>query len=243
MIKIEDIHKSFGRTKVLNGVSLEVKQGELVALVGGSGSGKSVLLKHIAGLLRPDSGFIYINGTEITGLNKRQLELVRKEFGFLFQGGALFDSLTLFENVAFPLTEKLRLPKEEVTQRVLHYLDLVGLSGSEEKYPSQVSGGMIKRAALARSLITEPKIMLFDEPTTGLDPQMSLSILNLIRSVHDRLNLTGIIVTHAIPSVFKFTNRILMIYEGRIYFDGSPEEFKRSEEPIIRRFLGEEVLD
>lgn len=241
MIRVEEVTKKFGKSVVLNGVNFHVQRGELVALIGGSGSGKSVLLKHIAGLIRPDSGKIYINGTEITSLTKRQMEPVRKGFGFLFQGGALFDSLTVFENVAFPLKEKLKLPKDEIEAKVLEYLELVGLKGSEFKYPSQISGGMVKRAALARSLITEPKIMLFDEPTTGLDPQMSLSILKLISSVHERLNLTGIVVTHAIPSIFKITRRVLMLYEGKIYFDGTPEEFRDSNLPVIKSFLGEEV--
>lgn len=241
MIRVEEVTKKFGKSVVLNGVSFHVQRGELVALIGGSGSGKSVLLKHIAGLIRPDSGKIYINGIEITSLTKRQMEPVRKGFGFLFQGGALFDSLTVFENVAFPLKEKLKIPKDEIEAKVLEYLELVGLKGSEFKYPSQISGGMVKRAALARSLITEPKIMLFDEPTTGLDPQMSLSILKLISSVHERLNLTGIVVTHAIPSIFKITRRVLMLYEGKIYFDGTPEEFRDSNLPVIKSFLGEEV--
>jgi phospholipid/cholesterol/gamma-HCH transport system ATP-binding protein len=216
-----------------------VAQGELVAVIGGSGSGKSVLLKHIAGLIKPDSGKIYINGKEITAISKKELEEVRQGFGFLFQGGALFDSLTVYENVAFPLREKTKLSKKEIDEKVNTYLELVGLKGSEAKYPSQISGGMIKRAALARALITDPKIMLFDEPTTGLDPQMSLSILDLIGSVHRRLNLTGIIVTHAIPTVFRITKRVLMIYQGKIYFDGTPEGLKASESQVIKGFLGD----
>jgi len=240
MIRLESVHKRFGSLEVLNGVSFEIKKGELVALLGGSGSGKSVLLKHIAGLMKPDSGKIYINGAEITSLTKKELEVVRKGFGFLFQGGALFDSLTVFENVAFPLKEKTKLSKEEIEGMVFRYLELVGLKGAEEKYPSQISGGMVKRAALARALITDPKIMLFDEPTTGLDPQMSLSILNLIGSVHKRLELTGIIVTHAIPTVFRITKRVLFLHNGKVAFDGTPKDLMDSQEPIIRQFLGEE---
>jgi len=240
MIRLEGVHKRFGSLVVLNGISFEIKKGELVALLGGSGSGKSVLLKHIAGLIKPDKGKIFINGAEIASLNKKELESVRKGFGFLFQGGALFDSLTVFENVAFPLKEKTKLPKEQIEEMVFRYLELVGLRGSEGKYPSQISGGMVKRAALARALITDPKIMLFDEPTTGLDPQMSLSILSLINSVHKRLELTGMIVTHAIPTVFKITKRVILLHKGKVAFDGTPQDFMDSKDPVIRQFLGEE---
>ncbi len=240
MIQVLDVKKSFGDSVVLDGISLNVEKGELLALVGGSGSGKSVLLKHIAGLMRPDSGSIFINGRDITVLSGRELEAVRGRFGFVFQGGALFDSLTVFENVAFPLREKTKLPKEVIEKKVTKYLELVGLTGSEHKYPSQISGGMAKRTALARSLITDPEILLFDEPTTGLDPAMGISILNLISRVHKNLGFTGVIVTHAIPSVFIATERVAMIHKGRICFDGNARDFLDSDLEIIKEYLGKD---
>ncbi|MBW2101187.1 MAG: ATP-binding cassette domain-containing protein, partial [Deltaproteobacteria bacterium] len=170
MIEIREVYKSFDGNEVLRGVNLSIRKGEVVALIGGSGEGKSVLLKHIAGLMRPDRGRVVVDGKDLEGLKGRALIELRSRLGFLFQGGALFDSLTVFENVAFPLKEKTRLSDDVIRERVLKELENVGLSGAEYKYPSQISGGMVKRAALARALVSEPEIMLFDEPTTGLDP-------------------------------------------------------------------------
>jgi len=239
MIEIQDLHKSFDGNEVLRGISLRINEGEVVALIGGSGSGKSVLVKHVAGLMKPDHGHILVDGKEINTLNGRGLRGFRDRLGFLFQGGALFDSLTVSENVAFPLEEKTKLSDEHIRSRVLKELELVGLSGSEHKYPSQISGGMVKRAALARALITDPEIMLFDEPTTGLDPVIGLAILRLIDSCHSRLSFTGLIVTHEIPKVFSIVDRVAMLHKGTIWAEGSPQEFVSSKDSVVKEFLGE----
>lgn len=237
MIRIEDLHKRFGQNEVLRGIALEVRRGETVALIGRSGCGKSVLLKHVAGLMRPDQGRVFLNGEDIHALRGKALQEVRARLGFLFQGGALFDSMTVFENVAFPLREKTSMGEEEIRARVLRELDHVGLGGTGERYPSQISGGMVKRAALARALVMDPEIMLFDEPTTGLDPIMGRAILDLIRSTHERLGFTGILVTHEIPRAFGIVDRVAMVHEGRILFSGTSEAFFASEIPEVKEFL------
>ncbi|MBW1723260.1 MAG: ABC transporter ATP-binding protein [Deltaproteobacteria bacterium] len=237
MIKVENLHKSFGKTPVLRGVSFEVPVGKILALIGRSGSGKSVLLKHIAGLLKPDEGRILVDGKDLGNLKGKQLLDMRNRLGFLFQGGALFDSMTIFDNVAFPLREKTRLRKEEIRKKALYELEQVGLVGSGGKYPSQVSGGMVKRAALARSLVQEPEIMLFDEPTTGLDPLTGESILTLIHSCHKRIGFTGVIVTHEIPKIFAIVDRVALLHEGRIHFHGTPEEMISSRDALVQNFI------
>lgn len=241
MIKIDDLHKLFDGKEILRGVSLGVEEGKVVALIGGSGSGKSVLLKHVVGLMKPDRGRVIIDGMDVNALRVRDLMRLRDRLGFLFQGGALFDSMTVFENVAFPLKEKTKLDNELISERVLNELEHVGLSGSEHKYPSQISGGMVKRAALARALVMDPEIMLFDEPTTGLDPVIGAAILNVIDSCHKRLSFTGIIVTHEIPKVFDIVDRVAMLHEGVIWAEGTPEELMSSGEPIVHAFVGESV--
>ena len=238
MIRIDDIRKSFDGNEVLRGISLEIKKGEVVALIGGSGCGKSVLLKHVVGLMKPDSGSVTVDGKDMSMLRGRALTGLRERFGFLFQGGALFDSMTVFENVAFPLKEKTKLSNQLVRERVFRELEHVGLSGSEYKYPSQISGGMIKRAALARSLVMDPEIMLFDEPTTGLDPVMGNAILKLIDACHKRLSFTSIIVTHEIPGVFDIVERVAMIHEGIILAEGTPQQFMSFTEPVVQAFVG-----
>jgi phospholipid/cholesterol/gamma-HCH transport system ATP-binding protein len=237
MIRVEDLHKSFDGVRVLQGLNLEVGKGEILALIGRSGYGKSVLLKHVAGLMRPDRGRILVDGDDIFSLNGRDLIRLRNRLGFLFQSGALFDSMSIFDNVAFPLREKTKLGKEEIKKKVMNELEQVGLLGAEEKFPSQVSGGMVKRASLARALIGEPQIMLFDEPTTGLDPLTGQTILNLIDSCHKRLKFTGIIVTHEVPKVFEVVDKVAMIDEGQILFEGTPEEILASEDSRIRSFV------
>lgn len=237
MIKIDGLYKSFGGHQVLKGVSLEVQKGEIFALIGQSGGGKSVLLKHVAGLMKADQGRVTIDGKDVGNLGGRELAALRQQIGFLFQGGALFDSLTVFENVAFPLREKTKVSDAVVQERVLREIGHVGLSGSEHKYPSQLSGGMVKRAALARALVTEPGIMLFDEPTTGLDPIIGLAILRLINSSHRRLSFTGIIVTHETERLFKIVNRVAMLKDGVIYASGTPRELMSSDDPAVQAFV------
>ncbi|MCD6560768.1 MAG: ABC transporter ATP-binding protein [Desulfobacteraceae bacterium 4484_190.1] len=239
MISIEDLYVSFDGHQVLKGVSLEIKKGEVVALIGGSGSGKSVLLKHVAGLMQPVKGRVLVDGKDMRTLKGKGLSNLRDRLAFLFQSGALFDSMTVFENVAFPLKEKTGLRDKLIRERVFKELENVGLSGSGNKYPSQISGGMVKRAALARALVMDPEIMLFDEPTTGLDPVIGLAILKLIDSCHKRLSFTGIIVTHEIPRIFPFVDRVAMLHEGVIRSEGTPEELVSIKEPILQAFLGE----
>ncbi len=237
MISVEALYRSFNGVLVLRGVSLQIERGEVLALIGGSGSGKSVLLKHISGLMKPDRGRVIVDGEDMSTLKGRQLEQMRSRFGFLFQGGALFDSLTVFENVAFPLQEKTTMGEKEIRERVLSELEQVGLAGSEHKYPAELSGGMVKRAALARALVRDPEIMLFDEPTTGLDPIIAHAILNLIDSCHKRLGFTGIIVTHQIPKVFDIVEKVAMLHRETVLVMGSPEEIASSSDPIVKQFI------
>jgi phospholipid/cholesterol/gamma-HCH transport system ATP-binding protein len=237
MIKVENLHKSFNGLEVLRGASFEVAKGEILALIGRSGYGKSVLLKHVAGLIRPDHGRVLIEGKELGLLRGKELERMRSRFGFVFQNGALFDSLTVFENVAFPLREKTRLKEEEIRQRTLSILDQVGLAGAENKYSAQISGGMVRRAALARAMVRNPEIVFFDEPTTGLDPVIANTILNLIDSCHQRFGFTGILVTHEIPEAFEIVQKAAMLHEGRILAIGSPEEILSSRDPVVRQFI------
>jgi phospholipid/cholesterol/gamma-HCH transport system ATP-binding protein len=237
MIKVEDLHKSFDGLEVLRGTSFEVAKGEILALIGGSGHGKSVILKHVTGLIKPDRGHVYIDGKEIFRLRGDDLEQLRSRFGFLFQGGALFSSLTVFDNVAFPLREKTKWSEHEIKERVLAVLDHVGLGGAEDKYPAQISGGMIKRTALARSLVRNPEIMLFDEPTTGLDPVMAHTILDLIKSIHKNLGFTGIIVSHELTRVFQIVQKVAMLHEGRILTVESPEGILSSRDPVVHQFV------
>jgi len=241
MIEIEGLHKSLSGKEVLKGVNLSVDKGEILVLIGMSGYGKSVLLKHIARLFRPDSGRVLIDGTDIGPLNSRELAKVRSRLSFLFQGGALFESMTIFENVAFPLKEKLGLKRDEIRERVLKELDNVGLSGAEDKYPTQISGGMQKRAALARVLVWQPEIILFDEPTTGLDPIIGHAILQLIDELHRRRKFTGIIVTHELQRVFKIAHRAAMLHEGVIRAVGTPDEILTSEDPVVKQFISGET--
>jgi phospholipid/cholesterol/gamma-HCH transport system ATP-binding protein len=237
MIRVENIHKSFNGFEVLKGVSFEVNKGEILALIGGSGNGKSVILKHIVGLLKPDRGQVFVDGKAISHLKGNGLEEIRSRIGFLFQNGALFTSLTVYENVAFPLREKTKKGENEIREKVLRELDQVGLAGAENKYPAELSGGMIKRTAFARALVTEPEIMLFDEPTTGLDPIIAHTILDLIKSLHEHLGFTAIIVSHELSRIFQIAHRVAMLHGGRIWTVGTPEEILSSKDPTVRQFI------
>jgi phospholipid/cholesterol/gamma-HCH transport system ATP-binding protein len=237
LIQVVDIHKRFGEQKVLNGVSLRIPRGEIVVIIGGSGTGKTVLLKHLIGLLRPDRGHIFVEGMDICHLRSWELKETRKKFGMLFQGAALFDSLTVGENVAFPIREHTRLKEKDIQARVRNRLAEVGLHGIEDKYPSELSGGMRKRVGLARAIALEPEIVLFDEPTTGLDPIMSDVINDLILRTQRKLGITFFIITHDVKGALKIAHRVAMLYEGRIVEQGTPEEIEASQNPIVRQFL------
>jgi phospholipid/cholesterol/gamma-HCH transport system ATP-binding protein len=237
MIEIENIQKSFNHRNVLKGVSLQVEKGEILAVIGGSGVGKSVLLKHIAALMRPDRGSIVVNNLEVARLKGRALEEYRDHLGYLFQGGALFDSMNVYDNIAFPLREKTRLKEKKISEFVYGMLEKVGMQEEVEKYPAELSGGMKKRAALARALIKNPEIMLFDEPTTGLDPIIVNSVFKYIKMTHQKLGFTGIIVTHQIPRIFSIVQKVALLSEGAIVAAGTPEEIQASDDPVVQNFL------
>ena len=237
MIQIQDLYKSFQAQEVLRGVSLEVKNGEFVALVGMSGSGKSLLLRHLVRLMKPDSGRVLIDGHDVAKMSRKDLEALRSRVGYVFQSGALFDSITVFDNVAFPLREKTRMGESAIRRKVMEELDMVGLKDAEDKFPAQLSGGMLKRVALARTLVRAPEIILFDEPTTGLDPIVVNSILHLFDSAHKRLKLTGILVSHEIPEIFGIVQKIAMLHEGKIEAVETPETIFCSKNPVIDQFV------
>jgi phospholipid/cholesterol/gamma-HCH transport system ATP-binding protein len=237
MIKLVGIEKRLGGQPVLNGIDLTIPEGKLTTIIGRSGGGKSVLLKHIIGLLRPDRGEVWVDGIDISRLRSNELNEVRKRFSMLFQSAALFDSLTVFENVAFPLREKLRLPNEEVTRRVEEKLEQVGLSGMGHKFPAELSGGMKKRAGLARALIMEPEIILFDEPTTGLDPLMAKTIHDLIIAMQRRFRFTAVMVSHEIPEIFSISDWVAMLKDGKIAVMAPTAEFQQTTDPDVREFI------
>lgn len=238
MIELRDLHKQFnGGQPVLRGVDLTIETGETIAIVGQSGCGKSVLLKHIIGLLVPDRGAVLVDGQNIHELAERDLYALRQRFGFLFQSAALFDSMTVLENIALGLVENTTLPEAEIRTIVAEKLQMVGLPGIENKKPAELSGGMRKRVGLARALATDPDYLLYDEPTTGLDPVMSNQIDALIAEITGKLNATSIVVTHDMFSVYTIVHRVAMMHEGRIYFTGTPAEFRSSDDPVIRDFI------
>src|SRR5277367_6603477 len=237
MIEVRDLKKSFGAQPILDGVSFRIENGESVVIIGRSGGGKSVLLKHIIGLLQPDGGEIFIDGENIVAMNERQLLRVREKFGMVFQGAALFDSMTVAENVAFPLRRHEHLTEMEIASRVAKALEVVDLPGTEDKNPAELSGGMRKRVGLARAIIYEPQIVLYDEPTTGLDPIVSDSIDRLIIRVRDHLKVTSIVVTHDMRTARRVCNRVMMLHEKKIYANTTPEEFFASPDPVVRQFV------
>jgi phospholipid/cholesterol/gamma-HCH transport system ATP-binding protein len=237
MIRIVDLHKSFGPKEVLRGVSLTVEKGETMVVIGQSGSGKSVLIKHLIGLLKPDSGEIYIDGVEITRLDDDELMKVTKRFGLLFQGAALFDSMTVAENIRFGLERYTDLSAAEMQKRVEESLSLVGLSGAECLMPHELSGGMKKRVGLARAIAYRPEIMLYDEPSTGIDPIRADAINDLINKLRCDMGITSVVITHDMVSSYKIADRIAMLYEGKIIEVGTPDEIRNSKSPLIQQFI------
>ena len=237
MIEARALRKSFGPQTVLDGVNLRIESGESVVIIGRSGGGKSILLKLLIGLIQPDDGEVLIDGESLKGMNERRLIQVRTKFGMLFQSAALFDSMTVAENIAFPLRREKNLTVAELGRRVAEALEMVDLPGTEKKKPSELSGGMRKRLGLARAIVYRPQIVLYDEPTTGLDPIVSDSIDQLIIRVRDRLKVTSVVVTHDMRSARRVGQRILMLHEGKIYAEGTPEEIFSSTDPIVHNFV------
>jgi phospholipid/cholesterol/gamma-HCH transport system ATP-binding protein len=237
MIEVRDLKKSFGAQRVLDGVSFRIEKGESVVIIGRSGSGKSVLLKLLIGLNKPDAGQVLIEDKDIVCMDERALLDVRRNFGMLFQGAALFDSMTVAENVAFALRRNRGLSQKEVAEKVAAALEVVDLPGTENKKPSELSGGMKKRVGLARAIVYQPQIVLYDEPTTGLDPIVSDSIDQFIIRVRDRLKVTTVVVTHDLRSARRVGQRILMLHDKKIHFSGTPDEIFNSTDPVVRHFI------
>lgn len=241
MIRVQGLHKRFGSQPVLRGLDLDIATGEIMVVIGRSGGGKSVLLKHLIGLLRPDAGTVAVDGTEITRLRGSELDGVRERYGVVFQGGALFDSMSVSDNVAFALREKTRLGHAEIRGRVEEKLEQVGLTGMGHKNPAEISGGMRKRVAIARALVTEPEIVFFDEPTTGLDPILVNTIHHLILELHRKFRFTAVMVSHEIPEIFEIADRVAMLHEGVIVEVGPPEAVRASANPIVQHFIRGDV--
>jgi len=238
MIEIRNLHKSFGDNKVLQGVNLDIDTGETIVIIGRSGCGKSVLIKHIVGLLYPDDGYVKVEGQQVDELNMKELYDLRRRFGFLFQASALFDSMTVEENISLPLVESgKKYSLADMSKKVAEKLEMVGMAGVQKLKPAELSGGMKKRVGLARALITDPDYIIYDEPTTGLDPIMSDSIDDLIKELTDKLNVTSMVVTHDMYSVKNVANQVAMMHDGKIHFTGTPAELISSNEPTIKKFI------
>ncbi len=237
MIEIKNLSKSFHDHKVLDQLNLTIQKGETMVVIGRSGAGKTVLLKNIIGLLKPDSGQVLIDGQDITKLEDKELDKVRLKFGMLFQGSALFDSLTVKENVGFSLREHTRQTEKQIDQQVKEALDLVGLAGIESLMPAELSGGMKKRVGLARAICMRPDIILYDEPTTGVDPILADATNELVMKLHDRLKITAIAVTHDMTSAYKIADRIAMLYNGKIVAIGTPQQIKKTTDPVVHQFI------
>lgn len=240
MISVRNLQKSFGTQTVLNGLSIEIPKGKITVIIGRSGEGKSVFLKHLMGLIRPDSGEVLLEDKSLAGMNDFELNEARKNFGMLFQYSALFDSMSVFDNIAFPLREHSSLSERQISERVHELMGLVGLSEiALPKYPSEVSGGMRKRVGLARAIALNPKILLYDEPTTGLDPVMTDVVNHLIMDTQQKLGITSVVISHDIKATFEIADKVAMLYEGRILLEGSPSEFKRAAAgvEIVKNFL------
>ncbi len=237
MIEIKEVTKSFNTHKVLDNINLTIKKGTTCVIIGRSGCGKSVLLKHIVRVLMPDKGKIYIDGKDLDALNENQLDTLRLRIGLVFQGGALFDSLTVGENVGFGLIEHTKISQKELLERIEEALCMVGLGGIVNLKPAELSGGMKKRVALARAICVKPDILLYDEPTTGVDPITADSINELIRTLHDKLKVTSVVVTHDMKSAYRVGDIIAMLYQGKIIAEGTPEEIQNTEHPVVHQFI------
>jgi phospholipid/cholesterol/gamma-HCH transport system ATP-binding protein len=237
LIKFENVSKSFGTNQVLKEVSLSIYQGEVTAIIGKSGVGKSVLLKHIIGLMQPDAGEIFFNGRPLSRMKNPEIDKLREKFSYVFQDTALFDSMTVRENIAFPLRGGTSLPKSEVKSRVEEKMKMFELQGVHDKYPSQISGGMKRRLALARALVTEPEVVLLDEPTTGLDPIRKNAVYSMIVDLQKKIGFSAVMISHEIPDIFYFSQRIAMLNDGIICFEGTPEEIRRFSDPVVRQFI------
>ena len=237
LIQFANVYKRFGVNQVLNGANLNIFQGEITTIIGKSGMGKSVLLKHIIGLLEPDSGKILFQGRSLSEMKRAEIDSLKAKLSYVFQDTALFDSMSVYENVALPLKEATSLPKGEIRTRVWDKMKLFDLEGIDEKYPSQLSGGMKKRVALARALVTEPEIVLFDEPTTGLDPIRKSAVHSMISDYQRRLGFTGVVISHDIPDIFYISQRVAMLDEGLIRFEGTPEEIQQAADEVVQQFI------
>lgn len=237
MIRFEGVYKSFGNNEVLKGIDLDLPASKISVILGPSGEGKSVLLKHMIGLIRPDKGRVIVDGTDLSKLDDKALTAFRKNFGMLFQNAALFDSFNVEDNIAFPLREHTSLSEKEIAERVRQKLDLVGLRGAVSKMPSELSGGMRKRVGLARAIALEPRIILYDEPTTGLDPLMTDTINRLIVDTQKKLGLTAVVISHDIEATFQVADFVAMIHDGMIIERGAPSVFEKSRHPFVRKFL------
>lgn len=239
IIRIRDLHKSFGENHVLKGVNLELEEGSTVVILGTSGSGKSVLMKHVIGLLKPDSGRVIVEGEDVTDYGERDWQRVRNKFGMVFQGAALFDSMTVYENVSFPLREHYRdMAEDEIRRRVRERLEVVHLEGTEDVYPAELSGGMRKRVGLARGLVMDPKIVLYDEPTTGLDPITTDDVDEMILQAREAYNVTSLVISHDIASAFKVATKLAVLYDGVIVAEGTGPELRAHPHPHVQEFLG-----
>ncbi|MFQ5963966.1 MAG: ABC transporter ATP-binding protein [Candidatus Scalinduaceae bacterium] len=237
IIELKNIHTLFNGSVVHAGINLRIKEGEIMSLIGSSGVGKSVLLKELIGILKPDKGEIFVMGKDIVPLKEEELTKIRRNIGILFQGAALFDSLTVYENIAYPLREHMSLTEKEIKDKIKEKLSLVGLEGVENKIPDELSGGMKKRVGLARAIAIEPKIILYDEPTTGIDPITAEKINELILNLQSKLGITSIVVTHDLHCVKKVSDRMAMIFEGKIITEGTWDNFENSEHKVIRDFI------
>ncbi len=237
MISVRDLYKAFGENQVLTGVNLDVDEGTTCVILGGSGSGKTVLMKHIIGLLKPDRGQVFVDGEDVVPLNDLEMERVRRKFGMVFQGAALFDSMTVYENVAFPLREHAKLSEAEMRKRVQEKLALVGLHDVADRYPADLSGGMRKRVGLARAIVRDPKIVLYDEPTTGLDPITTAYVDEMILTAKAKLGVTSLVISHDVASAFKVADQIAFLSEGKIVAHAPPAELRRSTHPAVKLFL------